>query len=122
MGPLTSALINEATGSLRLAILAALFFYLPSLLVMAATDFDAARAEATLPSPRAASPRPLGMGGSHRSHLPAASDSLYRFPLGYEWATRGVHKCTSAGPADRLLPPAAPRSTLYGTSAVLGSG
>ena len=50
-----SALINEMTGSLRLAILSALLFYVPSLLAMAATDFDAARTEA-LTSPRAAEP------------------------------------------------------------------
>jgi hypothetical protein len=98
LGPLATAVLNEMTGSLRLAILSALVFYLPSLLIMAITDFDAAREEAAVASasiqaraalstaeqPRAAS-KPVGEGA--REHLlPKAEDAAQ---LSYGTLDRG---------------------------------
>ena len=46
VGPLLTTLINEATKSLRTAVLSSMLFYVPALLVMSTTDFDTARAHA----------------------------------------------------------------------------
>ena len=70
LGPAACALLNEATGSLRLAVLSALVFYLPSMLVMLVTDFDAARHEALLPHLSTAEPttHQQAMGQTGVSH------------------------------------------------------
>ena len=87
VGPLACAVLNEATGSLRTAILSALIFYIPAILVLATTDFDEAQREA-----EAASHTPRVKGGR---------------PSG---AQRGG--ALNAGPHERLLPPTA----TYGTT------
>ena len=46
MGPLACAVLNELTGSLRLAVLSALTFYVPAVLCLMITDFDEAKREA----------------------------------------------------------------------------
>merc|ERR1712185_714306 len=42
VGPLACAVLNELTGSLRMAILSALAFYVPAIVVLGLTDFDEA--------------------------------------------------------------------------------
>ena len=46
LGPFVDAALNELSGSLRVAVLGSLLFYIPSLLVMGRVDVDAARREA----------------------------------------------------------------------------
>jgi UMF1 family MFS transporter len=67
--PVAVSLLNEATGSLRVASLAHLAFYLPALLVLLGCDFEAAQEEAA-----AAAPLVQRGGGSERERLKAAAD------------------------------------------------
>eukprot|EP00908_Phaeocystis_cordata_P007221 Transcript_17861.p1 GENE.Transcript_17861~~Transcript_17861.p1 ORF type:complete len:529 (-),score=220.97 Transcript_17861:56-1540(-) len=46
LGPLTVAALNQLSGSLRVALLASLLFYVPALVVMGSVDVDAGRREA----------------------------------------------------------------------------
>lgn len=46
MGPLVQAMLNELTGSLRLAVLSALAFYVPAVVCLGMTDFEEAKREA----------------------------------------------------------------------------
>ena len=83
LGPLATAVLNELTGSLRIAILSSLAFYATSLLVMAATDFGKARDEAVqaslqpAPSPP---PRPPPVAVKQRAP-PAGGRAGPREPL-----------------------------------------
>jgi MFS-type transporter involved in bile tolerance (Atg22 family) len=46
LGPLLCTVLNEITGSLRVAVLSALAFYLPAIVILGCTDFEEARREA----------------------------------------------------------------------------
>ena len=106
VGPLACALINELTGSLRLAVLSALAFYVPSVVILLFTDFEEARREAEEASH---TPRPPKM-----AHSPQA-----RF-LGGGGGGTAKH----AGAAASEAAPLGPASTVvgYGTSGYGTSG
>ena len=93
MGPLLCALLNELTGSLRLAILSALVFYVPAVLCLALTDFEEAKREAEAASlpPRMT---PLGLEGAAPSGSAPPSDAKMAT------ATSGA---PLAGPHEKLL-------------------
>ena len=60
LGPLACGVINELTGSLRTAVLSALIFYIPAVVMLWFTDFEEAKREAEAQShtPRGAAPSP----------------------------------------------------------------
>ena len=92
VGPLACAILNEATGSLRTAILSALAFYIPAILVLGLSDFDEAKREAEAAS------------------IPPRTGST---PSGAAEAAHPDHTVLVAGPRERLLPP----TSTYGTAA-----
>ena len=92
VGPLACGVLNEVTGSLRTAILSALLFYVPAIVVLAFTDFDEAQREA-----EAASHTPRQKGGPMTAGAPTEQSGV-------------LHH---AGARERLLPPTA----TYGTAA-----
>ena len=92
VGPLACAILNEATGSLRTAILSALAFYIPAILVLGLSDFDEAKREAEAAS------------------LPPRTGST---PSGAAAAAHPDHTVLRAGPRERLLP----LPSTYGTAA-----
>ena len=105
MGPLLCAMLNEATGSLRFAILSALVFYVPAVLCLATTDFEEAKREAEVAS------------------LPPRlqSHSMLGHPLNAKATASGAALSAggAAGPHEKLLGVGAARegaaATTYGT-------
>ena len=77
LGPLAVAAANQLSGSLRVALLASLIFYVPALFVMCSVDVEAARREAeeasqqlVLVEPASAVPEPeLGIKEIGRAHV-----------------------------------------------------
>lgn len=68
LGPFVDAVLNEVSGSLRVAVLGSLLFYVPSLVVMGRVDVEAARREAE----HAATLMPVAEGPNALDDLAAA--------------------------------------------------
>lgn len=114
LGPLACALINELTGSLRLAVLSALAFYLPAVAVLSCTDFAEAKREAVVADPRhglmhggpdhSSAQLEAGSGGGATS-ASKREDDLLRREVAASWGAR-----------ERLLPVGGPQvGVCYGT-------
>ena len=90
LGPLACAVLNEFTHSLRTAVLSALVFYVPAILVLASSDFEEAKREAEAASHTPRFGRPSKEGPQENAVL-------------------------VEGPRERLLPV----STTYGTDEII---
>ena len=101
LGPLACTVLNELTGSLRVAVLSALAFYLPAIAILGCTDFDEARREAE--------------AASHTPRVQSMSSTASR-------STAAPRKVTGRGAAarpaplrglDALLPPERPHEQAH---------
>lgn len=97
LGPFVDAALNELSGSLRVAVLGSLLFYLPSLFVMGRVDFEAARREAD----EAATLMPVAEGSAAIADLDAAVREEWLGPAQAEAGGIGLQQATPSGSAGR---------------------